>query len=278
MLRVIQHPLLRFAIAFMWLGAVTLGVQAATQSWLASDQPGVRLLGAVLIAAAALGAYIGFVRVVERRPVTELSTPRAAAELAAGVLVGGLLFTVVIGLLWVFGIYRVAGTNAWSVILPALAGPVISGVSEELVFRGAMFRIAEERLGSWLALAISALTFGLLHLTNPNATLVAGLAIAMTAGVSLAAGFMLTRRLWLPMGMHFAVNFTQGGIFGVAVSGRWRLGLLQGTLQGPPLLSGGEFGAEASLITVIVGTVAAIAMLALALKRGHVVRPFWRQP
>ena len=35
----------------------------------------------------------------------------------------------------------------------------------------------------------------------------------------LAAAYMLTRRLWLCIGIHFAWNFTQGGIFSAAVSG-----------------------------------------------------------
>ncbi len=77
--------------------------------------------------------------------------------------------------------------------------------------------------------------------------------------------------------MHFAWNFAQGGIFGVAVSGYGRLGLLQGTLQGPPLLSGGEFGVEASAITMIVGAVTGVFLLALAVKRGRVVPPPWRR-
>jgi CAAX prenyl protease-like protein len=58
------------------------------------------------------------------------------------------------------------------------------------------------------------------HLLNPNATLVAGLAIALEAGVMLAAAYLLTSRLWLSMGIHFAWNFTPGGIFGAAGSGQ----------------------------------------------------------
>ena len=79
---------------------------------------------------------------------------------------------------------------------------------------------------------------------NPEATWIAVLCIAVEAGVLLAAAYITTRRLWLPIGLHFAWNFTQGGIFGVPVSGFRVRGLLKSTLTGPELLSGGAFGAE----------------------------------
>ena len=59
---------------------------------------------------------------------------------------------------------------------------------------------------------------------------------------------MLTRSLWLPMGLHAAWNFTQGEIFDVPVSGLSEHGLLNAKLSGPALLSGGSFGLEASVI------------------------------
>jgi hypothetical protein len=135
----------------------------------------------------------------------------------------------------------------------------------------------EESLGSWLALAISALIFGLLHLANPNATLWGGIAIAIEAGVMLAAAYMYTRRLWLPIGIHFAWNFTQGAIFGVAVSGNEAKGLLQSTLSGPSLLSGGDFGAEASIFAVLICLAAGIYFLQKSSQQGKFIQPFWKR-
>jgi membrane protease YdiL (CAAX protease family) len=133
----------------------------------------------------------------------------------------------------------------------------------------------EESLGTWLALLISALIFGLMHIANPNATLWSALAIAIEAGIMLAAAYTLTRRLWLPIGIHFAWNFVQGGIFGVAVSGNGVRGLLQSTLSGPALLSGGEFGAEASIFAVIVCLAAGVYLIQAAWKKGNILKPFW---
>ena len=90
---------------------------------------------------------------------------------------------------------------------------------EELLFRGILFRWLEEFGGSWLALLLTSALFGAAHLGNPNATAFSAFCIAVEAGVLLGAAYMLTRSLWLPMGLHAAWNFTQGEIFDVPVSG-----------------------------------------------------------
>jgi hypothetical protein len=191
--------------------------------------------------------YAGLVRLIERRRVTELSPDGAAAELALGVAVGGALFSTVVGALWLLGLYRVTGVGAWAVPGGALAGSVASGAVEELLFRGVLFRNLEEQFGTWAALAASAGIFGLIHLSNPHSSLWAATAIAIEAGILLGAGFVLTRRLWLVMGIHFAWNFTQGGVFGVAVSGGRASGLLTSSLSGSPFLSGHLSGSRRRL-------------------------------
>jgi hypothetical protein len=152
---------------------------------------------------------------------------------------------------------------------------VIAGFTEEIIFRGVIFRITEDSLGTWIATLITALLFGLVHLMNPNATWTAALSIAVEAGGLLAAAYVTTRRLWMPIGLHFAWNYSQGGIFGVAVSGQPVNGLIKSTLTGPELLSGGAFGAEASIFAVLIGTTMTIILLAVAIRRGHIVAPFW---
>ena len=91
----------------------------------------------------------------------------------------------------------------------------------------------------------------------------------------LAAAYMLTRRLWLCIGTHIAWNFTQGGIFSVAVSGGSSKGLLQSRMIGPDWLTGGAFGAEASVVALVVCLAAGIALVVLAAKKGHKVSAFW---
>src|SRR3546814_14021170 len=85
--------------------------------------------------------------------------------------------------------------------------------------RGVIFRLIERWLGSWIALAISAALFGAGHLANPNASWFAAVCIALEAGIMLGAIYMVTRRLWAAVGIHAAVNFTPGGVYGIAISG-----------------------------------------------------------
>ena len=185
------------------------------------------------------------------------------------------LFSLVVGIIALGGGYQVIGTNGLAVVFPVIGLAIVSGVGEEILLRGLFFRLIEEWLGSWAALLLSAALFGALHLGNPNATLLAGFAIALEAGVMLAAIFMITRRLWAAIGLHAAWNFTQGGIYGIAISGNATDGLLRARISGPDLLTGGAFGAEASLPAIIVCTAFGIGLIVLAQRRGQVLPPLW---
>jgi uncharacterized protein len=232
--------------------------------------PLIRTLGFVL-------TYYVFVRVIEKRSVFELSASGAGAELGKGAFIGAALFTVTISVIWGLGFYRITGMNNWAAALPTLTDAVVAGVLEEIIFRGVLFRLFEEWAGTWPALVLSAFSFGMIHLKNPNASLISTTAIVFLGGIMLAAAFMLTRRLWLPIGIHFAWNFTQGGIFGVAVSGIQMGGLLQSGLSGPTIISGGPFGAESSIIAVMLCLGTGVYMLRSAYKKGNFVKPSWRR-
>ncbi|MEO8460521.1 MAG: CPBP family intramembrane glutamic endopeptidase [Dokdonella sp.] len=218
---------------------------------------------------AVLAAYWLYVRVVERRAALEISRKGAIAELATGALVGVGLVVCVVGLVNVLGSYRVVGANPWTMsILRPLAMMTFVGVLEEVISRGIIFRITEASLGSWAGLGISSALFGLAHLPGDGAS---GLAIAVTvvAGVMFAASYMVTRRLWLAIGIHVSWNYTLGSIFSVAVSGRDAQGLLIGQTSGPELLTGGAYGFEASVVALIVLGAVAAFFLRVAFVRGH---------
>jgi uncharacterized protein len=204
-----------------------------------------------------------------------LSRKWALREFAVGAAIGFGLITATIACLWLGGYYRIEGLGHLPSAGTLIGVGLVAAFVEEILIRGIIFRITEESLGTWLATVISALLFGLLHLLNPGATWIAALCVAVEAGGLLAAAYVTTRRLWFPIGLHFAWNFTQGGIFGVAVSGIEVNGLLKSTLAGPELLSGGDFGAEASIFAVITCTSTAIILMVLAVRNGQIMRPFW---
>lgn len=271
--RLLTLPIVRIVVAIIFI-AIPFAMVRTPLNLFVTDKP-VRRAGALLLAAVVLGAYWAYVRIVERRAARELSSKGAARELGIGLALGALLFCLTVGILAALGAYQITGNNGWLIMLAGVPASILSGVLEEVVIRGVVFRILEEWLGSWFALTISAVIFGVLHLLNPGATLLNAAAISVEAGVLLAAAFMLTRRLWLCIGTHIAWNFTQGGIFSVAVSGGRSNGLLQSRMVGPDWLTGGTFGAEASVVALAVCAAAGIVLVALAIRRGNVVPPFW---
>ena len=99
----------------------------------------------------------------------------------------------------------------------------------------------------------------------------------MEAGILLGAAYLLTRRLWLAVGIHAAWNFTQGWVYSIPVSGNETpLGLLITRRVGPDWLTGGAFGLEASVVALVVATGAGVAMLVVAAHKGRIQPPMWR--
>jgi CAAX protease family protein len=223
-----------------------------------------------------VAVYVWVVGLLERRrPVAEVSSRGAVAGVAVGLLVGAILFSAVIGIIAAAGHYHVNGLGSATGALAVLGMMCSIAVAEELLFRAVLFRMIERWIGTWLALAVSALVFGLLHLFNRGATLFGALAIAVEAGVMLGAAYALTRTIWFAVGIHLAWNFMEGGVFSTAVSGTQNgfQGLLRSEVTGPDLLTGGGFGPEASVGAIGVGVAAAVILLMLTVRRGRIV-PF----
>ncbi|MBS1855437.1 MAG: CPBP family intramembrane metalloprotease [Acidobacteria bacterium] len=122
-------------------------------------------------------------------------------------------------------------------------------LGEELIFRGYGLQIMIAAVGPWATILPLGVLFGALHYGNPGATL---LSSAITAGFGILFGYayLRSRDLWLPIGLHFGWNFTLP-LFGVNMSGLrirvtgWELSWSAGRLW-----SGGEYGPEASVLTV----------------------------
>jgi hypothetical protein len=233
----------------------------------------------VAMAIAGFAVYIGYAQFIEQRAVSELALPSMGRELGIGILIGAGLYSTCELILMALGIFRINGFNPLSYMIPAIAMAISSSVYEELLFRGVLFCSVEKWFGSWAALVVSSLVFGLTHLLNPQGTMEGALFIAVEAGTLLAAAFMLTRRLWLSIGFHLAWNYTQSAIFSGIVSGNEaQQGLIRSTMKGPDWLTGGSFGVESSVLALAVCTTTGIVMLVMAAKRGKIVPPIWKRP
>lgn len=232
----------------------------------------------VALAVAGFAVYLAHAHFIERRTASELSLPGMGRELGIGLLIGAGLYAACELILMALGIYRIDGLNPPSYLVPAIAMAISSSVFEELLFRGVLFRSVEAWFGSWVALVVSSLVFGLSHLLNPQGTVEGALFIAVEAGILLGAAYMLTRRLWLSIGFHMAWNYTQSAIFSGVVSGNDAAqGLIRSTVDGPEYLTGGDFGVESSVLALVLCTATGIVMLVMAARRGRIVPPVWKR-
>jgi membrane protease YdiL (CAAX protease family) len=181
---------------FFWARAVLWSVVFGTALWIAYKfgvrvgiDLGLGVSGVVLGVLAAFALYVLSVRLIEQRLPDELGLAQLAPELAAGIAAGVALFSAMMGVLLITGAYAMSGPTAtapWQALTGSLEGAV-----EELIFRGAIFRLLWSALGVWWALGLSSALFGAVHLIKPGADLMAVLGIIVGGGIPMAALYLL---------------------------------------------------------------------------------------
>ena len=185
---------------------------------------------------------------------------KAAIEFSVGTLIGAATMLAIFGFEFLAGLLHVktavfVGHN----ILRSASSYLLSGFVEELLFRGLLLSgILLLVRQCWAAVALMAAVFGLSHVANPE---VSSLSIFSNAlgGVVYAIAYLLSKRLWLGTGIHFAWNFVQGPMLGFPVSGGTVLwgGLVAQSVTGPDWLTGGAYGPEGGLVSIFFRFVAA---------------------
>ncbi len=141
--------------------------------------------------------------------------------------------------------------------------------AEELVVRGYLLNNLLQSLNKWVALGSSSVFFALMHLSNPDVT-VLSFANIVVAGCLLGINYIFTKNLWFGIFLHFSWNFFQGPIYGYEVSGIKLTSLFQQSIQGPAFYSGGPFGFEGSFFCLLLLTIALLFWANRFYKRAHV--------
>ncbi|WP_254832495.1 CPBP family intramembrane glutamic endopeptidase [Haloglomus salinum] len=265
-------------LALLGRGAVAVGrflTDGAGGTALASALPGSEVgplvrVAAALVSVATVALAVGIAAVgLDRRRLSDLGfhvDREWWIDCAFGSALGVALMAGIVLVGVAAGWFRVTDTlyaspGASFLVLGATLLVTFAGVSitEELAVRGYLLTNLAEglRIGpvtGRTALAVAVLLtsglFGLLHAANPNATLASTATIAF-AGVFLAAGYVLSGELDIPLGLHFSWNYAQGVLFGFPVSGvRVGVALVRTRETGPDLVTGGRFGPEAGLLGV----------------------------
>lgn len=213
--------------------------------------------------------YRWLVKSYEERKIKELSMQECLKHTGIGFLWGMLIMVAIIGVFAICGWYRITGCSFdIAAIYRFLMAYFVVAVGEEIVFRGIMFRLLDSQFNLWVALIFSSFLFGAAHIINPNATIVSTIGISLAAGVLFGLLFKYYRTLWVPIGIHWSWNFVQGTVTGCPVSGGAPdYSILQSVTSGPELFTGGLFGPEASIITMIAGLALCIWLFVKLIRR-----------
>jgi len=210
--------------------------------------------------AVALSVWIAR-RLIDRRSFVSLGLRldrRAPLDVLVGFLVAGTavagIYVVEAGAGWLrFDGWAWEAMPAGQVALQlvaALLGFTLVGYYEELLSRGYHLQNIQDGIGLGWGVFLSSVVFALMHIANPNTTWYSVLLGLTAAGGFFAFGWIRTRQLWMPIGLHIGWNFFEGNVFGFPVSGIGVMGLIRQAPTGPVALTGGAFGPEAGLIVL----------------------------
>lgn len=215
---------------------------------------------------------ISWVRLKEGRGFTSLGFrgPRPFGRFLTGLLLGAGMMTIGVLLPTAVGdlatgrsTHDTTGVASLGLLVVLLVVFIIQGSTEEIVFRGYMMPVAARQLPIWVAIAGPSVIFMLMH---PGAGVVGTVNLLLYAVFACLLALQ-QGSLWMICGFHAGWNFFQGNVFGVPVSGNpeptsfFTFGPTPGSRE---LVSGGDFGIEASLVgtallvILIVGTLLAL--------------------
>ena len=220
--------------------------------------------------------YILIFRIYERRSITEFAIRNAGKENIVGFFGGGLLVGCIVVVFLITGSISFTILNPFNVIFKPLILLILLALMEEIIFRGIIYRITEQSLGTWLALIISALLFGIGHITNSHADFLGILSVAI-AGIFLGALYTFRSRLWYPLAVHVGWNFFQY-FFGLPISGKDDFHyFMDASREGPEWFVGGGFGIENSVLAVVLILGVSIYLLYQARMQDRIIKPYWKR-
>ena len=246
---------------------LSLGVYTASESDSYLINIPIFLITAVIL----LLLYNLLIRYLEDNDACKIAPRKDISSIGNGLFIGFSYFIIVTVTMSLCGYYHIKSIQFdWEKQLFSFTLFFLVAVSEEIFFRGILFRMINKRWNIWAALVISALIFGGLHILNDNATLWSSIAITIEAGSLLGAAYAYSKNIWLPIGIHWIWNYTQGNILGFPVSGEDNVtSIITPEISGPQWLTGGSFGAEASVISAVIGLLISLWFIRKTIQQGH---------
>ncbi|MCZ7602442.1 MAG: CPBP family intramembrane metalloprotease [Melioribacteraceae bacterium] len=231
----------------------------------------------VLLIAAMMITYRIYTSATENRKANEISFYKFLPEIGFGALIAFLIMTFFVLLISIPGYYSVEEFNSFGNVIFMFFDQLKVGFIEELLFRVIIFKLSEELFGSWTAIAVQGILFGFAHAGNPNATIYTTMALILSFSIFFGTAYMITRRIWFVMGFHWSWNFFQAGIYGIQNSGHTQPSLITPVIEGPVWITGGDWGAELSIISVIILFTLGIYFVKIAYSNNQFMKPKWRR-
>jgi uncharacterized protein len=232
---------------------------------------------AILEASLATATYFYFFLIYDKRKITELSRSEFIGFAIIGFLIGILLQSLFILIIYLTRGFEVIKINPASSLLNPFAFALTAGFVAEIIIIGVVFRLLEKQTGTGIALILFVILFAVLHINANAATPLSVAATALQAGFLLPAAFVFSRSLWLPIFLHFGWDFAEPGIFGginssTSLTHSW----LTSKITGNILLTGGQTGPQNSLSSVIFCLLFGIVFLILAGRRNKLIKTSWQ--
>lgn len=222
----------------------------------------------------ALLVYILLYARYEKRKINELSLRSLPANASLGFSLGFLLQSLFILVIWIAGGYMITKINPAGYMIPACITAFNAGFVAEILIRGIVFRIIEEKFGTVVSLFFSVLMFALMHLNAEGASILSVAATSVQAGFLLSAMYVYSRNLWLTIFFHFAWDFTEPGIYGAINPGNSISNtLFESRIYGSALLTGGTQGPGNSIQSLILCLITGIIFLWLAQRNHQFINP-----
>lgn len=274
--QIIYFPLIRIVLGITICFGVLVGLEKLITKPLIYSLIDNKLIGDTIIyyvsVPVLLATYYYLFKYYEKRQIIELSTSNLVKELFGGFILGFSILSLVVLILYAFGYYQIINFSSFSFFLAPFASIVIYALIEEVFFRAILYRILENKLGTYIALACISILFEIPHLFNPNITflsVILGLLFGFAHGIM----YTYTNRIWLPFGFHVGWNLAQP-FYGSNLSGLNDYNpVFESKFSGPELITGSIYGIEDSILSNLFLLIVCVVFLYLAIKKNKIV-PF----
>jgi len=270
----LQHGIIRiFMQSLIWFGVMFLLkviVLVPLLSVIFADDTIRHNIQGIITLGFMFPTYFYLIKYYEKRPVTELEYKFIIRDSLVGLSIPCAMISSLVIILWFSGYYEIVSINPVTMLITPFIWVPVMATMEEFIFRGILFRILEQTWGTYKALIISALIFGLLHLSNDNANMIMFLS-ATSGGLMLCMAYVLTKNLWFPIVLHSGWNLVQ--IFwGTNVSGLDIFGtFINAKIEGPEWLTGGSVGIEGSYLCIVLVALVTLGIYTVARKNNAIL-------